>query len=157
MKKISLFVLASVALFMMSCNKENAVATPSVVHASHANVSEMIVGNWQLKDYGTVTSSGGNNDESAYKNSCGYGLTNTVVSWSPLVDEVKVNFSEKGDFTKTINTKSTCLGTYKVSPSDIIVQADCSGGQFGIHDFSKKEFVVGDGIRLYRYEKVEGE
>jgi hypothetical protein len=159
MKKNNLFALAIMATLIMSCTKESAVSTPSVEIRSQASMSEMIIGKWQLKDYGTVTITSPNNynssTESSNKNSCGYGTPTTTVTWIAFTDEIKFDFTKAGDYTRYMNGANSCSGSYKLTTADLILQANCSAGQFGIHDFSKKVFVVGDGVRLYRYEKID--
>ncbi len=118
------------------------------------------MGTWQLREIGTnvgASPSTSYNSNGSSNSGCGFGSSNTNVSWTAANDNSRYSFNEKGEYVQSLDEKVKCKGSYQIGTSDLVITATClvTTSRFGVHDFAKKELILGDGLKLYRYEKLD--
>ena len=145
MKKIHLWAVLLFSISMIHCKKS--ALDPSEQAQNNIikdNIEEVIWGNWQLVELGT----------GAYPTN---SSTTIKIVWTLTKENLKYRFDDKGGYLHFTDDKLKCKGTYQIGKSDLVLTADCliGTGRFGIHDFTRLELILGDGVTVYKFKNLD--
>ena len=143
-KKIYFLAVIVFSISMIHCKKSAIDPKQEQNNLIKDNIEEVIWGNWQLKEVGT----------GAYPTN---SAANITVAWTLAKENLKYRFDDKGGYLQFTDDKLKCKGMYQIGKSDLVLTADCliGTGRFGIHDYTKNDLILGDGVTIYRFKNLD--